>query len=54
MISVESPAHARWAKAYITARRELAPRYGFGFVDGGHEVGGKFWPGVQAVAYLPS
>ncbi len=54
MISVESPAHVRWAQAYITALREMAPRYGFGFVDGWHKVGRKFWPGVQAAAYLSS
>jgi hypothetical protein len=52
VISVESPAHVRWAEAYITALRELAPRYGFGFVDGWHKVGRKFWPSVQAAAYL--
>jgi hypothetical protein len=54
VISVESPAHLRWAEAYVNALRELAPRYGFGFVDGWHKVGRKFWPGVQAAAYLSS
>jgi len=54
VISVESPAHRRWAEAYITALREMAPRYGFGFVDGWHKVGRRFWPGVQAAAYLSS
>jgi hypothetical protein len=54
VVSVESPAHLRWAEAYINALRELAPRYGFGFVDGWHKVGRKFWPGVQAAAYLSS
>jgi hypothetical protein len=54
VISVESPKHAQWAKAYITALREMAPRYGFGYVDGWHKVGRKFWPGVQAAAYLSS
>lgn len=29
VISVESPAHVRWAEAYVTALRALAPRYGF-------------------------
>ena len=38
----------------MNALRELAPRYGFGFVDGWHKVGRKFWPGVQAAAYLSS
>jgi hypothetical protein len=32
----------------------MAPRYGFGFVDGWHKVGRKFWPGAQAAAYLSS
>lgn len=54
VISVESSAHPKWAEADITALRELAPRYGFGFVDGWHKVGRKFWPGVQAAAYLSS
>jgi hypothetical protein len=54
VISVESSEHVRWAEAYITALRELAPRYGFGFVDGWHKVGRKFWPGIQAAAYLSS
>ncbi|HEY4913414.1 MAG TPA: hypothetical protein VIJ91_05820, partial [Candidatus Dormibacteraeota bacterium] len=54
VISVESPAHLQWAEAYVNALRELAPRYGFGFVDGWHKVGRKFWPGVQAAAYLSS
>ena len=47
VISVESAVHIRWAEAYVTALRGLAPRYGFGFVDGWHKVGRKFWPGVQ-------
>ena len=54
VISVESPAHVEWAEAYITALRELAPRCGFGFVDGWQKIGRKFWPGVQAAAYLSS
>jgi hypothetical protein len=54
VVSVQSPTHERWAEAYINALGELAPRYGFGFVDGWHKVGRKFWPGVQAAAYLSS
>jgi hypothetical protein len=54
VISVESAAHVRWAQAYVTVLREMAPRYGFGFIDGWHKVGRKFWPGVQAAAYLSS
>jgi hypothetical protein len=54
VVSVESPEHLRWAKAYINALDALAPRYGFGFVDGWEKVGRKFWPGVQAAAYLSS
>jgi hypothetical protein len=54
VVSVESPAHLRWAEEYVNALRELAPRYGFGFVDGWHKISRKFWPGVQAAAYLSS
>jgi hypothetical protein len=54
VISVETPAHVAWAEAYVTSLQELAPRYGFGFVDGWHKIGRKFWPGVQAAAYLSS
>ena len=54
VVSVESPEHVRWAKAYVDALGELAPRYNFGFVDGWHKVGRKFWPGGQAAAYLSS
>jgi hypothetical protein len=54
VVSVEQPMELRWAEAYICALRELAPRYGFGFVDGWHKVGRKFWPGEQAAAYLSS
>lgn len=43
-----------WAEAYIDALRLLAPRYGFGFVDGWHKIGRRFWPGLQAAAYLSS
>jgi hypothetical protein len=51
VISVESPADVQWAEAYITALRAMAPSYGFGFVDGWHKLGRRFWPGVQAAAY---
>ena len=54
IIAVETPAERAWAKAYVTALREMAPRYGFGFVDGWHKIGRKFWPGSQAGAYLSS
>src|SRR5206468_8883168 len=54
VVSVESLGHLRWAEAYVTALDELAPRYGFGYVDRWHKVGRKFWPGVQAAAYLSS
>jgi hypothetical protein len=53
VISVESPTHRQWAEAYVTALRDMA-RYGFGCVDGWQNVGRKFWPGVQAAAYLSS
>lgn len=54
VLSVETPGDVAWAKAYLTALREMAPRYGFGFVDGWEKVGRKFWPGEQAGAYLSS
>jgi hypothetical protein len=52
VLSVESPGDVAWARAYLSALREMAPRYGFGFVDGWEKVGRKFWPGDQAGAYL--
>ena len=52
VLAVTSPDELRWAEAYLLALRELAPRYGFGFVDGWEKVSRKFWPGDQAGAYL--
>lgn len=54
VLSVDTPGDVAWAKAYLTALREMAPRYGFGFVDGWEKVSRKFWPGAQAGAYLSS
>jgi hypothetical protein len=54
VIAVGTPAERFWAKAYVTALREMAPRYGFGFVDGWHKISRTFWPGEQAGAYLSS
>jgi hypothetical protein len=54
VVSVGSPAELAWAKAYVQALDGLAPAKGFGFVDGWHKVGRKFWPGDQAGAYLSS
>jgi hypothetical protein len=54
VLSVSTAVEVAWARSYMTALRELASRYGFGFVDGWHKVGRKFWPGVQAAAYLSS
>jgi hypothetical protein len=54
VVSVGTPAERAWAEAYITALTELAPRYGFGFVDGWERISRKFWPGDQAGAYLSS
>jgi hypothetical protein len=54
VLSVETPVERAWAQAYVTALREMAPRYGFGFVDGWDKIGRKFWPGNQAGAYLSS
>src|SRR5439155_24693149 len=54
VIAVGTPSERAWAEVYMTGLREMAPRYGFGFVDGWHKIGRKFWPGVQAGAYLSS
>lgn len=54
VIAVGTPAERAWAKAYVDSLGELAPRYGFGFVDGWRKIGRKFWPGEQAGAYLSS
>jgi hypothetical protein len=54
VIPVGTPAELAWAKTYVEALTELAPSYGFGFVDGWHKIGRRFWPGEQAAAYLSS
>jgi hypothetical protein len=52
VLSVGSPQELLWAKAYVEALSELAPRYGFGHVDRWQKISRKFWPGDQAGAYL--
>lgn len=54
VVPVSTPEELAWAKVYVDALVELAPSKGFGFVDGWHKIGRKFWPGVQAAAYLSS
>ena len=54
VIAAATPAERAWAEVYVTALRELAPRYGFGFVDGWHKIGNKLRPGEQAAGYLSS
>ena len=54
VIAVSTPGERAWAKSYVTALKEMAPSKGFGFVDGWHKIGRKFWPGEQAGAYLSS
>lgn len=54
VIAVGTPPERAWAKAYVEALRDMSPRYGFGFVDGWEKIGRKFWPGIQAGAYLSS
>ena len=54
VVAVGTPIERAWAKAYVEALCDMAPRYGFGFVDGWHKIGRKFWPGEQAGAYLSS
>lgn len=54
VIAVGTPNERAWAKVYVEALRAMAPRYGFGFVDGWHKIERKFWPGEQAGVYLSS
>jgi hypothetical protein len=54
IVPVATPAERAWAEAYVQALTEMAPRYGFGFVDGWDKIKRKFQPGVQAAAYLSS
>jgi hypothetical protein len=54
VVPVGTPLERAWARAYVEALTELAPSHGFGFVDGWHKVGRRFWPGEQAAAYLSS
>jgi hypothetical protein len=54
VIAVGTLEERAWAEAYVGALRELAPRKGFGFVDGWHKIGRKFWAGEQAAGYLSS
>jgi hypothetical protein len=54
VVAVSTPTELAWARAYVTALENMAPRYGFGFVDGWGKIGRKFWPGDQAGAYLSS
>jgi hypothetical protein len=52
VIGVGGAIEIRWAEAYVGALREMAPSYGFGFVDGWRMIGRRFRPGAQAAAYL--
>jgi hypothetical protein len=52
VIAVSKPEERAWAQAYVGALGDMASRKGFGFVDGWHKIGRKFWPGEQAGAYL--
>ena len=45
---------ARWYRYYVAALDELAPSYGFGFVDDHPINGGKPRPAREAAAYLSS
>ncbi len=54
VVAVTRPEELAWAREYVNALRELAPTFGFGFVDGWEKVSRKFWPGDQAGAYLSS
>jgi hypothetical protein len=52
VLSVATSVERAWANAYVDALQELAPSYGFGFVDGWRKIGRRSWPGAQAAAYL--
>lgn len=54
VIAVGTPVERTWAETYVEALGALSQRYGFGFVDGWHKIGRKFWPGAQAGSYLSS
>jgi hypothetical protein len=54
VLDVSTPEKQAWAKSYVDALRDLAPSKGFGFVDGWAKISSRFWPGVQAGAYLSS
>lgn len=54
VVSVTTPPELAWAQVYVNALQEMAPRYGFGFVDGWGKIGRRTWPGEQAGAYLSS
>ena len=54
VVSVGTPGELAWSEAYVDALRALAPRYGFGFVDGWQKIGRRFWQGGRAGAYLSS
>jgi hypothetical protein len=54
VLAVGTPRQRAWAEAYVDALREMAPSYGFGFVDGWHKISRRFWPGEQAAFYLSS
>jgi hypothetical protein len=54
VIAVTEGIERTWAEAYLVALAQLAPRYGFGYVDGWQKLSRKFWPGDHAAAYLSS
>ena len=51
VISVSTPAELRWAEAYVTALREMAPRRGSASSTAGTRSGRKIKPGIEAAAY---
>jgi hypothetical protein len=54
IVGVGTPTERAWAEVYVRALTEMAPQYGFGFVDGWDKIGRKFHPGGEAAAYLSS
>jgi hypothetical protein len=54
VIAVDTPLRRAWGKAYVDALRDLAPRYGFGYVDGWEKIIKRGCGGQQAARYLSS
>jgi hypothetical protein len=54
VLSVATPSERAWAEAYVTALKEMAPRYGFGFVDGWRRSAGSFGQANKQARICPA